>query len=65
MEEQKNINGMQINNNGKRDYYINANPNQNIVNIKFKRNRKIRNKEELQKLQEKCEKARAILTENE
>lgn len=46
-----------INNTGKRDYYINSNPNLDIVNIKFKRNRKIKNKEKLQELQEECEKA--------
>lgn len=41
----------------KRDYYINSNPNLNITEIKFKRNAKINNKEELQKLQRRCEKA--------
>ena len=41
----------------KRDYYINTNINQDIVNIKFKRNRKIQGKDELQELQNKCEKA--------
>lgn len=53
----ENFGWIPINNNGKRDYYINVNPNLDIVNIKFKRNRKIKSKEELKKLQEECEKA--------
>jgi len=40
---------------GKRDYYINADPKKNLVNIKFKRNRRIQNKEELNKLQKQME----------
>lgn len=45
-----------VNNSGKRDYYINSNPYQYIVNIKFKRNKKVKSKEELRILQDKCEK---------
>lgn len=41
----------------KQDYYINANPIQDIVNLKFKRNRNIKNKEKLKALQQNCEKA--------
>ena len=51
----QNFGWIPINNSGKRDYYINANPKLDVVNIKFKRNRNIKNKEELRKLQEKCE----------
>lgn len=40
---------------GKRDYYINSNPKKNLVNIKFKRNRKIQNKEKLNDLQKQME----------
>lgn len=43
-----------INDNKKTDYYINSNPSQDIVNLKFKRNRNIKNKEKLQELQTKC-----------
>lgn len=46
-----------IKNEEKKDYYINNNVNQDIVNIKFKRDRMISNKEELNELQKKCEKA--------
>lgn len=53
----ENFGWIPVKNNGKRDYYINSYTNQNIVNIKFKRDRKIQHKEELQKLQKKCEEA--------
>lgn len=53
----ENFGWIPINNNGKKDYYINSNPRQNLVNIKFKRNRKIKNKEKLDSLQKKCEEA--------
>ena len=46
-----------IKNEEKKDYYINNNVNQDIVNIKFKRDRMISNKEELNELQKKCEKS--------
>lgn len=46
-----------VNENKKTDYYINSNPNQDIVNLKFKRNRNIKNKAKLQELQDKCIKA--------
>ena len=46
-----------IKNEEKKDYYINNNVNQDIVNIKFKRNRAITGKEELNELQRKCEKS--------
>ena len=46
-----------INNNGKRDYYLNSNPNPYFVNITFKRSRRISQKDELQKLQKECENA--------
>lgn len=49
--------GWNVINNEKKDYYINSNPNPNVVNIKFKRNRKIKNREKLNELQNKCEKA--------
>jgi len=39
----------------KRDYYINSDPNKNLINIKFKRNRRIQNKEKLNKLQKQME----------
>lgn len=42
-------------NTGKRDYYINSDPKKNLVNVKFKRNRRIQNKEELNKLQKQME----------
>jgi len=42
-------------NSSKQDYYINANPNENTVNLNFKRNRNIKNKETLNALQQKCE----------
>lgn len=42
-------------NTGKRDYYINSDPKKNLINIKFKRNRRIQNKEELNKLQKQME----------
>lgn len=44
-------------NNIREDYYINDNPNPNLINIKFKRNRKIQHRETLNKLQEKYEQA--------
>ena len=43
-----------VNDNKKRDYYINNNVNQDVVNLKFKRNRNIKNKAKLQELQDKC-----------
>lgn len=52
----KNFGWMYINS-GKKDYYINSNPYQDMVNIKFKRSRNIKRKDELKKLQEKCEKS--------
>jgi len=42
-------------NTGKRDYYINSDPKKNLVNVKFKRNRRIQNKDELNTLQKKME----------
>lgn len=51
----ENFGWIPINKTGKRDYYINSNPKQNLVNIKFKRNRKIKEKEKLNVLQKKCE----------
>lgn len=56
IDSYKNFGWLHINNE-KRDYYINSNPTPDIVEIKFKRNAKINNKEELQKLQKRCEKA--------
>lgn len=44
-------------NNEKRNYYINDIDDFNIVEIKFKRDRKIKNKEQLNKLQKDCENA--------
>lgn len=44
----------------KRDYYINSNANihvEDLINLKFKRDRKIKNKSKLQPLQRKCEQA--------
>ena len=49
----------------KRDYYINSSPNPNIVNLKFKRDRNIKNKEELRVLQQKCEAAIVKVSELE
>lgn len=46
-----------INNKEKRDYYINNIPDLNTEEIKFKRDKNIEKKEELNKLQGKCEKA--------
>lgn len=46
-----------IKNTERKDYYINTDINQDIVNIKFKRDRAIPKKEELNELQKKCEKA--------
>ncbi len=53
----QNFGWIHIKENTKQDYYINANPIQDIVNLKFKRNRNIKNKEELKTLQQKCETA--------
>lgn len=41
----------------RKDYYINNDVSLDIVNIKFKRNRAIAGKDELNELQKKCEKA--------
>lgn len=49
--------GWIICNNEKRDYYINNNYDSNIVELKFKRNRNISNRTELNKLQRICEDA--------
>ena len=46
-----------IKNEEKKDYYINNDVNLDIVTIKFKRDRAIPNKDELNELQKKCEKA--------
>ena len=53
----KNFGWIHINNKEKRDYYINNIPDLNTEEINFKRDRNIKKKEELNKLQEKCEKA--------
>ena len=53
----KNFGWIHINNKEKRDYYINDIPDLNTEEINFKRDRNINKKEELNKLQEKCEKA--------
>lgn len=47
--------GWQLANKGKQDYYINSDVNQRTINIKFKRDRKIANKEKLNELQKQCE----------
>lgn len=44
-------------NDEKRDYYINVNTNPNLVELNFKRDIDIKNKDKLQELQKKCEKA--------
>ena len=56
----KNFGWIYINDNEKRDYYINSNVNLDTINIKFKRDENLKNKKELNELQEKCE--RAFLT---
>ena len=53
----ENFGWIHINNTRKKDYYINSNINPDIINIKFKRDREIKDREKLQALQEKCEKA--------
>lgn len=53
----ENFGWIHIKESSKQDYYINANPNQDIVNLKFKRDRNIKNKDELRTLQQKCEAA--------
>lgn len=53
----RNFGWIYINDIEKRDYYINDIPDLNTEKMNFKRNRNINKKDELNKLQEKCEKA--------
>lgn len=57
IDSYENFGWIPINKNGKKDYYINSNPRQNLVNIKFKRDKNIKNKGKLDDYQKKCEQA--------